>query len=178
MLVYMQKYIRLGFSTPPHRAAGGAFNAPVNNIMNNVCVSLKYRVLLLHRRGTITHIVTVVVSLSEIIIIIRLCSTNPISILSANKISSCKRCLISIFQLSLNIEVILGIVVLNIFVTVRLLMTIYVFLWVSTKIAIRGLFHHNHLFRFSASLLNYALYVGCSIRTTSCHLLNIVSDGI
>ena len=146
--------------------------------MNDVCATLGYGVFLLHGRGTVPHIVTVVVSLSEIIVIIRLCSTYSISTLSADKVCSSKRGFICIFELSLDIEVILGIAVLNIIITVRLLMKINVFLGIPSKIASRSLFHQDHLFGFSATLLYYALHVGGSISTTSCHLLNIVADRI
>jgi hypothetical protein len=68
----------------------------------------------------------------------------------------------------------LGIIILNIFITVRLLMTINVlFLGVAYT---RSLLHHDHLLGFSASLLYYALYVGGSISATSRHLLYIVAD--
>jgi hypothetical protein len=70
----------------------------------------------------------------------------------------------------------LGIVVLNILITVRLLMTINVFLRVTT--ITWSLFHHDHLFRFSATLLYNVLHVGGPICSTSCHLLNIVADGV
>lgn len=56
-------------------------------------------------------------------------------------------------------------------------MTIDVFLRV-TKVAARCLLHHDHLLWLSPSLLNYALHVGCSIGTASCHLLNIVADRV
>lgn len=69
----------------------------------------------------------------------------------------------------------MGIVVLNILITVRLLMTINVFLRVTST---WSLFHHDHLFRFSASLLYNVLHVGGPIRASSCHLLNIVTDGV
>jgi hypothetical protein len=154
LFLYAKIYKSGSLSTPPHRAAGGAFDSPIYNIMNDVCTSLGYRVLLLHGGRTIAHIIAVVVSLFEINIIIRLYSSNPISILSADKICSCNRCLICISKLSLDIEVILGIVILNIFITVRLLMTITIlFLGVAHT---WSLLHHDHLLGFSASLLYYA----------------------
>ncbi len=119
--------------------------------------------------------------MSNVIVINWLTSTQPVSTFSTDKISGYLSSLIGLSELSLNIEVVLRIAIVNMLITVVLVVIIVIIILLLriSKVATRGLLHHDHLLGFSAPLFDDALHIRGTIRCAApSQLLNVVSDCI
>ncbi len=119
--------------------------------------------------------------MSNVIVINWLTSTQPVSTFSTDKISGYLSSLIGLSELSLNIEVVLRIAIVNMLITVVLVVIIVIIILLLrvSKVATRGLLHHDHLLGFSAPLFDDALHIRGTIRCAApSQLLNVVADCI